>query len=65
MSEIIDFRASQKTLFFDIMKKPVSATIDKELVNWIEKEVNDNKKYRNKSHLIEVALEMLKKEAKK
>ncbi len=42
------------------MKKPISATIDKELINWIEKEVNDNKKYRNKSHLIEVALEMLK-----
>ena len=42
------------------MKKPISATIDKELVNWIEKEVNGNKKYRNKSHLIEVALELLK-----
>ena len=42
------------------MKKPISATIDEELINWIEKEVNDNKKYRNKSHLIEIALEMLK-----
>ena len=42
------------------MKKPISATIDQELINWIEKEVNDNKKYRNKSHLIETALEMLK-----
>lgn len=47
------------------MKKPISATIDKEIINWIEKEVSDTKKYRNKSHLIEVALEMLKKEAKK
>ena len=46
------------------MKKPVSATIDEELIDWIEKEVNNNKKYRNKSHLIEVALENLK-EAKK
>ncbi|MBI2558715.1 hypothetical protein HYW20_05305 [Candidatus Woesearchaeota archaeon] len=42
------------------MKKPISATIDQDLVNWIEKEINDTKKYRNKSHLIEVAIEMLK-----
>ncbi len=42
------------------MKKPISATIDEELINWIEKEINDTKKYRNKSHLIEVAIEMLK-----
>ena len=42
------------------MKKPISATIDEDLIDWIEKEVKDNKKYRNKSHLIESALEMLK-----
>lgn len=42
------------------MKKPISATIDEELINWIEKEIEDTKKYRNKSHLIEVAIEMLK-----
>ena len=42
------------------MKKPISATIDEELINWIEKEISDTKKYRNKSHLIEVAIEMLK-----
>jgi Arc/MetJ-type ribon-helix-helix transcriptional regulator len=42
------------------MKKPISATIDEELINWIEKEINDTRKYRNKSHLIEVAIEMLK-----
>ena len=42
------------------MKQPISATIDEELINWIEKEINDTKKYRNKSHLIEVAIEMLK-----
>ena len=46
--------------FYNTMKKPISATIDQELINWIKKEVNDNKKYRNKSHLIETALEMLK-----
>ena len=47
------------------MKKPISATIDGELILWIEKELSDRKKYRNKSHLIEIALENLKKEAKK
>jgi len=47
------------------MKKPISATIDEELINWIEKEINETKKYRNKSHLIEIAIEMLKKEAKR
>lgn len=46
------------------MKKPISATIDKELINWIEKEVQRKKIYRNKSHLIEVALHMLKKGGK-
>ena len=42
------------------MKKPISATIDEQLISWIEKEIKDTKKYRNKSHLIEVAIEMLK-----
>jgi len=41
-------------------KKPISATIDEELIKWIEKQLEDKKKYRNKSHLIEVALELLK-----
>ena len=47
------------------MKKPISATIDEELIDWIEKEVNENKKYRNKSHLIEFALGLLRKGGKK
>ena len=47
------------------MKKPISATIDKDLIDWIEKEVSDKKRYRNKSHLIEFAIENLKKEVKK
>ena len=47
------------------MKKPISATIDKDLIDWIEKELQISEKYRNKSHLIEVALHNLKKEAKK
>ena len=42
------------------MKKPISATIDAELVKWIDKELEDRQKYRNKSHLIEIALDMLK-----
>lgn len=47
------------------MKKPISATIDQELVNWIDKESQDKEKYRNKSHLIEIALHLLKREGKK
>lgn len=46
-------------------KKPISATIDEELVKWIDKEIEDKTRYRNKSHLIEIALELLKKESKK
>ena len=42
------------------MKKKISEKIDEDLINWIEKEVVGTKKYRNKSHLIEVAIEMLK-----
>ena len=42
------------------MKKPISATIDEELIKWIEKEAENKEKYRNKSHLIEVALQMLR-----
>ena len=48
------------------MKKPISATIDEELIRWIKKKVDkDKRRYRNKSHLIEVALELLKKEEEK
>ncbi|MBR9699686.1 hypothetical protein GOV09_04475 [Candidatus Woesearchaeota archaeon] len=44
------------------MKRPISATIDEELIDWIAKQLKDKTKYRNKSHLIEIALEKLKKE---
>ncbi len=47
------------------MKKPISATIDENLIGWIKEETKDKKKYRNKSHLIEIALELLKDELKK
>jgi len=43
-------------------KQPISATIDEDLIRWIEKETQDKTRYRNRSHLIEIALELLKKE---
>ena len=47
------------------MKKPISATIDEELIKWIEHEVHDRYRYRNKSHLIEIALDLLRKRGPK
>jgi Arc/MetJ-type ribon-helix-helix transcriptional regulator len=45
------------------VKKPVSATIEEDLITWIEKKVaKERTKYRNKSHLIEIALEHLREE---
>ena len=44
------------------MKKPISATIEEKLIKWIESELKNNTRYRNKSHLIETAIELLKKE---
>ena len=42
------------------MKKAISATIEEKLIKWIESELKENNRYRNKSHLIETALELLK-----
>jgi Arc/MetJ-type ribon-helix-helix transcriptional regulator len=47
------------------MKKPISATIDEELVEWLNSQTDDKTRYRNKSHVIEVALSMLKDSSKK
>lgn len=47
------------------MKKPISATIDDSLIKWIEKQIKDSVRFRNKSHLIETALTNLKKEGEK
>jgi len=47
------------------MKKPISATIDYELIKWIDKQLHDRKKYRNKSHLIEIALDLLRQQKKR
>ncbi|MDO8481165.1 MAG: hypothetical protein Q7S65_05135 [Nanoarchaeota archaeon] len=46
------------------MKRPISATIDEQLVSWIETQCKDKMKYRNKSHLIEIALDALKRNGK-
>jgi Arc/MetJ-type ribon-helix-helix transcriptional regulator len=50
--------------FFNIKikmgKKPISATIDEQLVDWIDEQLKDPTRYRNKSHLIEIALNKLK-----
>lgn len=42
------------------MKKPISATIDEDLIKWISQQCMNKTKYRNKSHLIEIALEKLR-----
>jgi Arc/MetJ-type ribon-helix-helix transcriptional regulator len=45
------------------VKKPISATIEADLITWIDRKISkDGKKYRNKSHLIEVALERMREE---
>ena len=40
--------------------RPISATIDENLIKWMSQELKNKKKYRNKSHLIEIAIEGLK-----
>lgn len=42
------------------MKRTVSATIDEELIKWINQQCRNSTRYRNKSHLIEVAIEKLR-----
>lgn len=44
------------------MKKTISATVDEELIKWISKKISKERKYRNKSHLIEIALEKMREE---
>lgn len=45
------------------MKKPVSATIEKDLLEWLERKLSKERlKYRNRSHIIEIALQKLKEE---
>ena len=42
------------------MKRPISATIDTKLLRWIDTKLKEDITYRNKSHLIEIALINLK-----
>lgn len=42
------------------MKKPISATIDTSLISWLDDTIKHNPIYRNKSHIIEIALEEYK-----
>jgi len=44
-------------------KKTVSVSIDKKLLEWIEKEIQ-KKRFAHRSHAIEYALEQLRKESK-
>lgn len=44
------------------MKKPISATIEESLIKWMDSKLKDRLKYRNKSHLIEVAMIKMKEE---
>jgi len=46
------------------MKKPISATIDEALIAWIEQTCKDKARFRNKSHLIELALESMRNKEK-
>lgn len=41
-------------------KKAISATIDESLERWIEQQIKDTKRFRNRSHLIEIALSEMK-----
>ncbi len=47
------------------MKRPISATIDEKLIKWLDDMLEDKNRFRNKSHLIEIALEKLKEEESK
>lgn len=46
-------------------KRPISATIEQDLIGWMKKRLQDKEKYRNMSHLIEVALMNLKRKERK
>jgi len=39
----------------EVMKQSISVTVDKELVEWIDKQV-ETQRFRNRSHAVEVAL---------
>ncbi len=42
------------------MKKIMSVTVEESLISWLQSYSQTNTKFRNKSHMVEVALEQLK-----
>ena len=46
-------------------KRAISATIEESLIAWIDSELGESTRYRNKSHLIETALELMKQRGEK
>lgn len=42
------------------MKKIISVTIEEDLIKWLDSYCHSSTQYRNKSHLVEVAIETLK-----
>ncbi len=46
------------------MKQSISITVEKDLVDWIDRQVG-TQKYRNRSHLVELALIRFKENEKK
>lgn len=58
------YKKFDKKINFKMGKRPISATIDDKLIKWIDEELKDSNKYRNKSHLIEIALNNLKQQNK-
>tara|TARA_Y100000310_G_scaffold345831_1_gene470783 strand:+ start:4612 stop:4755 length:144 start_codon:yes stop_codon:yes gene_type:complete len=47
------------------MKKPISATLEEELIKWIDEQCSNKEKYRNRSHLIEIALAKMREKEEK
>jgi len=46
------------------VKKIISITLDASTIKWLEKQLKSSVNYRNRSHLIEIALESLKNKEK-
>lgn len=46
------------------VKKIISITLDASTIKWLEKQLKSSVNYRNRSHLIEIALEALKNKEK-
>lgn len=42
------------------MKKIISITLSHDIIRWVEKQAKTSVQYRNKSHLIELAIQELK-----